>query len=178
MKIYLLRHAEKDSHGVLTEDGKMAAKALGQKMPALKEVIASPSERAKLTAKLISGQEPTVDERAGFSMSTPAKSIAINALAEDKGIPFLDAVTLYNDREVLAGVEAKARGLNELLRELQGTADDNVAALVVSHDLSISPAMAQRGIPLGSVGFLRGYIILSDGSVSWFSPGNLGGHSG
>jgi len=170
MRIYLLRHAEKDSAGIITESGKQAAKALGRKLPAFKQVIASPSERSKLTAKLISDQEPIVDARADFSMSSPAKSDAINALAREKNIPFLEAVTLYNDKEVLDGVEAKARDLNELLKELQERGGEG-AILVVSHDLSISPAMSQRGVLLQSIDFLHGYVIQSDGSVASFSPG-------
>lgn len=170
MKIYLLRHAHKDPDGIITEEGKAAARALGKKLPRFRVVIASPSDRARQTAQLIAGREPMVDQRADFSMSTAAKSIAMNALAAQKGIPFLEAANEYNDREVLEGIATKATELSTLLEELQNQFDDTVAALVVSHDLSISPAMAQRSILLQSIDFLNGYIIKSDGTVTVFAP--------
>lgn len=53
-KVYLTRHAEKDSEGVLTGEGRKAAVALGEKLPLedVADVICSDSLRAKETATL------------------------------------------------------------------------------------------------------------------------------
>jgi len=158
-KVYLLRHAEKDVKGILTPQGEAATAGARSTMPHLAKVIASPSNRASLTAKLLTGAEPVIDERANFSMSSQDKSDAMNKIANERQVPFLEAVQIYNDPEVLAGVDRKADELNELIDELLAGLRDGESALIVSHDLSISPAMAKRGIPLESVDFLKGYVV-------------------
>jgi broad specificity phosphatase PhoE len=163
-EVYLLRHAEKSDDGILTPAGEQAAQAKRLGLPEFAKVIASESQRARLTARLLTGQEPIIDDRAGFSMSTPEKSVAINTLAKDRGISFLEAVQQYNDQEVLDGVRQKAQELNQFVDELLSNLADGEQALVVSHDLSISPAMALRGIPLESIGFLHGYVIQNTSS--------------
>ena len=123
-----------------------------------------------LTAKLISRTEPTVDERANFYMAAADKSDAINKISVSMQIPFLAAVNEYNDEEVMVGVNKQASALNTLVDDLMATAPEDSSMLVVSYDLSISPAMAQRGIPLTSIDFLSGYVIKDDGSIAPFSP--------
>lgn len=159
-EIYLLRHAEKDINGTLTVAGKQSARELGRRLPEFASVTASPSSRAKETAKLLTDKDPSVEDRAGFYMASQEKSDAINQIAAEQNISFLDAAGKYQDSEVLQGIDAKATELNTLIDELLQTLDDGEAALVVSHDLSISPAMKQRGnIALESIDFLQGYTI-------------------
>ncbi len=168
-KVYLLRHGEKDPEGVLTEFGKKSSIKLGSTLPAFDKVISSESSRTQETAKLLAKITPTVDSRAGFYMATAKKSDALNALAVKDNISFLEAVTKLDDEEVLAGVKAKASELNKLIDEcLHDSRVDTI--LIVSHDLSISPAMSQRHMPFKSIDFLSGYTINETGAVTEFNP--------
>ena len=54
-EVYLIRHAEKDSSGVLTEDGKKRAIEIRDILPLVAKVIASDSTRTIVTAELVSG---------------------------------------------------------------------------------------------------------------------------
>lgn len=157
--VYLIRHAEKDSQGVLTDTGRAEAKKLSKTLPNFSIVISSDNPRTKETATILTGKDPQVDTRAGFYMAPQAKSDTINKLSKDKGISFLEAAVEYNDKEVNGGIEAKAKDLNILIEKTLERLTDNESALIVSHDLCISPAMRQRGTPLESVPFLSGYII-------------------
>ncbi len=169
-EVYILRHAEKDPQGTLTEQGRAKAKELATRLPTFFEVISSDSSRTQETAEILTGIKPKVDPRAGFYMTSPEKSEALNKLAVKKDISFLEAVVEYNDAEVLQGIENKAAELNQLIDWLLENLPDGARALVLSHDLSISPALKQRGIPLESIDFLNGYIIDNQGNVSAFHP--------
>jgi broad specificity phosphatase PhoE len=158
-EVYLIRHAEKDPDGILTPEGEEAAKTLRGTIPAFARVVSSNSSRTQKTAELLTGRKPEVDDRAGFSMSTQQKSDDINHLASENNITFLEAAIKYNDSEVLSGIDAKARELKELVTELLTGLEDGQKALVVSHDLSISPEVALDGVPLSSIDFLHGYVI-------------------
>lgn len=164
-EIHLRRHAEKDSNGIITENGERKARELSQHLPEFAKVISSNSARAVRTADLMSGQAPIEDERAGFYMATREKSDAINALASAEGLTFLEALQQYNDQEVLDGIDSKATDLNQLIAELFDELDIDEKALIVSHDISISPAMQQKGIPLESIQPLEGYIITEDDDI-------------
>jgi broad specificity phosphatase PhoE len=146
-EVYVIRHGEKDNGGILTKLGQKCAKELGKKLPDFEQVISSDSSRTKLTALLATNTEPIVDDRAGFFMAAQEKSDAINHLAEERGISFIDAVDLYNDGEMSEAVRNKAAGLNELIDETLKNLNENQSALIVSHDLTITPAMALRGLP-------------------------------
>ncbi len=167
-QVYLLRHAEKElgPHGALTEPGKQAAAAARQKLPQFKRVIASASERAQMTATLMTGQKPEVRPEAGFYLAPPEKSARLGDLVKRRGIPFSEAVNQLGDAEILGGVDAQARSLNqlidELLHQLLHQLGPDEAALIVSHDMSITPAMAQRGLPFEPIAFLGGYIVSDD----------------
>lgn len=98
-------------------------------------------------------------------MASTEKSKEINELAAQQGLTFLEAMEQYQDPEVLDGVKSKAEKLNLLIKELLDELDDDQKALIVSHDLSISPAMAAKGIPLASIDPLEGYVIRDDGVI-------------
>lgn len=168
-QIYLIRHAEKDDQGTLTEFGRAQASELHSNMPRFTNVISSESQRVQETAYLVTGDQPVVDSRAGFYMANPEKSDLLNKISKENNISFLEAVVKLNDPEVLAGVDTKASELNNLIEETIDTLSDGESALIASHDLSISPAMRQRGIPLESIPFLSGYIIDEDGNIQIFN---------
>lgn len=103
-EVYLLRHAEKDDQGTLTENGQEMAKKLGKLLPKFNKVISSNSERALLSALLITGVQPQPEERAGYFQTTKAKSDEINAIAAENNISFLDAAETYNNGELLKDI--------------------------------------------------------------------------
>lgn len=157
-EVYLIRHAEKDSEGVLTSEGEETAKALRKVIPAFAKVVSSDSSRTQKTAELLTGSKPKLDHRAGFFIATKQKSDDINNLANQNKISFLEAAVQYNDPEVLAGIDAKAKELKKLVNELLSSLEEGQKALIVSHDLSISPEVALEGVPLASIDFLQGYV--------------------
>ena len=166
--VYLLRHAEKDPNGSLTERGRNQAKNLGDKLPQFQEVISSDSKRTIETAELITGRKPIVDPRCRHYVAPKAKSDFLNTLAKERGISFLEAVVELNDEEVNQGVEEKAIELNQLVDELLRRTSEGQSSLIVSHDLSISPALSKRGIPLESIDYLCGYNISELGEIKSF----------
>jgi len=171
-EVYLLRHAEKDDQGTLTENGQEMAKKLGKLLPKFNKVISSNSERALLSALLITGVQPQPEERAGYFQTTKAKSDEINAIAAENNISFLDAAETYNNAELLKDIQDKAIGLNQLIDDTLATLSDGEYALILSHDMTISPAMAFRGQPRQPIQYLAGYRIDSEGQVNPFSTQN------
>lgn len=163
--IELRRHAEKDPNGLLTEKGVEASKKLGETLHKFSKVFSSDSDRAKLTAKLLTGIDARIDTRANMWMASPEKSAEINDLAVKQGVMFLEAIPLYNDSEVLEGTDLRADEFNVLIDQLFNELDKDEHGLIISHDLSISAAMAKRGIPIEAIAPLEGYIIYEDGNV-------------
>lgn len=164
--VELRRHAEKDPNGGLTENGAEATKKLGKTLPKFSKVVSSDSDRAQLTAKLMTGLEPQVDSRASMWMASPEKSAAINKLATEHGILFLEAIQKYNDSEVLEGTNVRADELNALIDQLLNDLGEDEHGLIVSHDLSISAAMSKKGISAEVIAPLEGYVIYESGDIT------------
>lgn len=166
-EVYLLRHGEKDANGILTESGKRAAEAMRSILPSFVRVISSDSDRTILTATLLTGAAPQIDHRAAYATTSSAISSEINGIAGKNGISFLDAARHHNDPEVLRGIDEQAHALNALIDELLAEIAEDDRALIVSHDLTIAPAMGFRGMSAESIDPLAGYVIgMSDGAVS------------
>ena len=164
-EIHLRRHAEKSSDGTLSKNGIETAKELSKSLPKFAKVISSDSDRARLTASLLTGAEVVVDMRAGMYMASLEKSDAINQLAVMYDLTFLEAVDEYKDKEVLEGIGDRADGLNQLIGELFDELKENEKALIVSHDLSIISAMMKKNISPVPIGPLEGYILKESGGV-------------
>lgn len=101
-------------------------------------------------------------------MASKEKSDLLNTIAREKNASFLEAVVQLNDQEVLKGIDAKATELNQLIDELLTKLPPGANALIVSHDLSISPALSKRGVPLESIDYLSGYIIDEFGKIETY----------
>lgn len=155
----MLRHGEKDAAGTLTERGKQAAEAMRSTLPDFVRVISSDSDRTILTAKLLTGEDPHIDRRAAYATTSSAISNEISALVQEHNISFLDAARLYDDPEVLRGIDEQAQELNAMIDELLDRLGEGEKALIVSHDLTIAPAMGLRGMSAESIDPLGGYII-------------------
>jgi broad specificity phosphatase PhoE len=167
--IELRRHAEKDANGLLTENGVKAAKNLGKTLDKFSKVFSSDSDRAKLTAKLLTGVDAQVDTRANMWVASEEKSAAINDLAARQGISFLEAIPQYNDPEVLEGTNSRADEFNTLIDQLFNELGKDERALIISHDLSIGLAVIKRGVPVKAIAPLEGYVVYEDGSVKAIS---------
>jgi broad specificity phosphatase PhoE len=163
--IELRRHAEKDPNGLLTKAGIEAAKSLAKKLPLFSHVISSDSERALLTAKLISSIDPRIDSRASMYMASSEKSNVINEIAIEKDLTFLEAIYEYADPEIIENTELRAHEFNELIDQMFDALDKDGYGLIISHDLSISAAMAKCGIPIETIAPLEGYIIYENGDI-------------
>lgn len=167
-KIYLIRHAEKDSKGVLSERGRADSIKLGDSLPKFDAIYSSGSNRTQESARLITGKNPEIDDRAGFYMAPDEKSDAINKIYKEQGIDFLEAVYVHNDNEVLRGISDQADRLNGMIDELLKPPGENV--LIVSHNLTMIPAIKKRGFDTGLLlDYLGGYIIDESGKIENFS---------
>lgn len=162
--VYLLRHGHKDVNGNLTTAGKKSAVTLKSTLPHFTVVVASGYARAIETAQILSGQDPRIDDRAGYPMAPQDVSDAINALAAQKGTSFLEAAQLYKNAKVLSDIHDHAQGLNGLIDELLDELADGQKALVVSHDITIVPAMSQRGLAGVPIEPLGGYVVSREGA--------------
>lgn len=167
-EVYLLRHAEKNENGILTDQGKRLANKLSETLPQFAKVISSSSPRTRITAALITGTDSHVDDRAGYYMTTQEKSDAISQLAAEKSITFFEAAYIYEDGALVKGINDQADGLNRLVDETLQSLSEDEAALIVSHDMTITPAMVRRGEPRQPIDYLSGYRIGGDGSIAKF----------
>lgn len=168
-EVYVIRHAEKAADGELTERGKQLANQLGSLLPKFASVTASNAPRTIETAVQITGIEPTKDDRAGFYTAAQDKSDDVNRLATESGITFFEAADIYNDPELLQGINTQAADLNKLIDDTFKSLSDGEAALIVSHDMTITPAMVLRGQPRKSIDYLSGYKLDDTGYLSPFS---------
>jgi broad specificity phosphatase PhoE len=167
-EVYVIRHAEKDESGELTEQGRQQAKQLRNVLPKFAIVTASTVPRTIETATLATGREPIIDSRASFYTSTQEVSADIRRLATERSITFFEAADMYNGGALADGIHSQAVKLNELLDETLERLNDSENALVVSHDMTITPAMALRGQPRQSISYLSGYVIARDGAIKVF----------
>ncbi len=166
--VYLLRHAdaERGKAGSVTKQGEERAGKLSKTLPRFAKVISSDTSRTKLTALLATGVDSVSDARAGFCELPLAKGSEILQLAADKGITFLEATVIYDDPGVTKAIDDKAQELNQLVDETLAGLRENESALIISHDMTIVPAMALRGEPRESIGYLSGYTITDGGTVA------------
>lgn len=169
-EVYLLRHAERGIEDAISDRGQLLSRKLGELLPKFSKVISSDSPRTIITASLITGDEPQIDKKASFYEPTEENSPAIKQQAVDNKITFFEAADMYESNILKDGIYNQAQGLNQLIDETFSDLDENSKALIVSHDMTISPAMVMRGQPSQSVDYLCGYIIKDDGTLRIFSP--------
>ncbi len=172
-EVYLLRHAQRGVSSPLSEIGKHQARQLGSKLPGFAIVIASNSPRTIATAELLSDRKPVTDNRADYYATTEEVSAEIAKLAAEKSINFFEAADIYNDGALVEGVQAQAASLNELVGDTLAELDDGERALVVSHDMTIVPAMVLRDQPRRSVNNLSGYVIDANWAIAAFDARQL-----
>lgn len=151
---------------MLTERGMEEAEAMRALLPVFARIISSDFDRTIMTAKLLTGEGPEIDHRAAYATTSAEISNKINTLAQEHNISFLDAARQYNDPTVLDGIEDQARILNILIDELLEELAEGEKALVVSHDLTIVPAMSLRDMTGMSIAPLAGFIVSTNDGIA------------
>ena len=172
--VYVLRHAPKDNEtGELTEEGKAKAAELRGHMPNFDLIIASPSSRTQETARLLTGNEPEVDTRAGHFMGTPEQSDALNYAARLHPLGFIGA--LYDTPELKEDMIKKAQELVDLIHEASEKVTPNGKAVIFTHDIQMVPAKQlldgrEIGTPVETFDPLSGYIVNDKGEITYYKP--------
>ena len=93
-EIYVLRHAEKDATGNLTEEGKVVAVEFSKRLGRFDFVYSSNKPRAVETAVLLTGTQPIIDTRAG---AIPLTSEEVRNIHEEGKLhPFGIAGVLFD----------------------------------------------------------------------------------
>ena len=169
-QLYLLRHGEQDSHDRFTEDTINLAAEISKRLPPFATIVSSGVERAFQTPVLLINEYPTVDDRAGYFLPVEEHGQAIHNFGVTNGMNFIDVVEAFQGGKLAEGTHAYAAGLNELVDETLDGLSDGESALIVSHDLTISTAMALRGLEKVSSNFLHGYLLDEAGQATTF-PG-------
>lgn len=131
-QVYVIRHAKKDRNGNLTEEGKEHAKKLKENFPKFDIVLSSEMDRAKETAKLLTGEAPLVDKRANIinvPLSDEQKLFDLG-----KSHPYGIAGVIFETAEYRHLIEEVGENLSLLIGETLARLPENGKALIVSHD--------------------------------------------
>jgi len=167
--VYILRHAQKDRLGNLTDEGRTNAKLLKNKLPKFKLVIASDSPRTQETAELLTGTKPQIDHRAGYFSAPKKISEEINKNALIHPLGFVGAY--LENEDISEEITKKAWGLVNLVHEILERLNREENALIVSHEITIVPAgkLFIKEFNLSSFEYLSGYTIDEDGNLNLLS---------
>lgn len=132
-KIYVIRHADKNKEtGQLTEEGRKRASLLKEKLGELDIIITSNRPRVIDTAKLLTGKEPTLDERAGFVYSSKEQNEKLSQLA--KLHPLNHAGVIFDSPEFKELADTIGDNLISLIKETLSKLPEDGKALIVSQD--------------------------------------------
>lgn len=132
-EVYVLRHANWNlNRDSLTGEGKQKCLDLKEKLGKFDIVISSNFDRNKETAKLLTGVEPKVDERAGILKLTEEQNNKITELRQKH--PFGVAGAILSIPELIEPVKKAGKNLIELIKEAVSKLPENGRALIISHD--------------------------------------------
>jgi len=132
-KILILRHADWDlRNDTLTDEAKAACTALKPQLPPVTLVISSSLNRAIECANLLTGQQPTIDDRAAFPKLEPETfaQIAIARRTHPLGV----AGSIFAIPAAREPYRAQAALFLELVKETLAKLTGEQTALIVSHD--------------------------------------------
>lgn len=174
-EVYLLRHAQLDPEGALTQEGAGYAQAIGRLLPAFDMVITAGDRATNQTAQLMTGNAtPDVDPRAGIG----SELLDYRQEIEDFELPpngdLMDYLCpeLYSDAgaELREPLVRQARALSDLTFELRLTLPEEGKALVVSYGLLIANAMHLRSQPDEPIAHCHGYVLGDELRKTRFAP--------
>ncbi len=133
-QIYILRHANKNKEtGELTEEGRRLARELKDKLGIFNLVITSDKNSRLLeTAKLLTGVDPDIDQRAGLIYDSDEQHEIIGKLA--KTHPFTHAGVIYENPEYKNLAEKLGQYTLALFQETFNKLPENGKALIIAQD--------------------------------------------
>lgn len=138
-EIIIVRHGNWNlTHDRLTEQGKNRCTELKPKLGSFAIATSSPFGRTQETARLLSGLEPNVDERASILKSPPEFSQRVAELR--KTHPFGVAGAIISVPELRKPLREQGQQLVALAKETFNQLSDDQRALIVSHDGTIVAA--------------------------------------
>lgn len=167
-EVFILRHSKRDADGNLTEEGEVLARRIAAQLSHVSLAASSSAPRAKQTAAILFGNEPSVDTRAGFYASIEDRAKEISDYAEANGMSFIEAAYKLNDGELAAGISEQATALDSLINEMLRQLPDDGSGLIISHGMTIAPAMALRGLEARLPDYVAGYRVQADGTTSLY----------
>lgn len=167
--VYILRHAQKDNSGKLTNEGIESAKLMRKKIPKFNIVIASDSPRTQETAALLTGLQPQLDIRAGYFNAPQQIGKEIDREALTNLFGFTGAYLA--NKEIEKNVTTQANALIALIYETLNKLSLNENALIVSHDITLIPAIRilDKKLTIQSFKYLSGFIINEDKMIQLFA---------
>lgn len=161
-QVYVLRHADKNKEtNQLTNEGRKRADSLRKKLGRFNIVITSDRDRTKETAFLLSGQQPLLDSRTGFSYFSKEQENEIRPLA--KKHPRDYAGVIFGDRKYQDLAITLGNNLLEVIKETIAKLPDNGKALIVSQDGVM--VAAEKLLSKGSFEELEKYFLPLQGFV-------------
>jgi broad specificity phosphatase PhoE len=133
-QIYVLRHANKNKEtGELTDEGREKARELRNVLGLFNLVITSDKQpRLVETARLLTGEEPIIDKRAGIVYSSEEQHKKLGDLA--KIHPLNHAGAMYEFPEFESLAIAIGKDLLSLISETFEKLPENGRALIVAQD--------------------------------------------
>lgn len=168
-QVYVLRHAQKDDLGNLTDEGRDHAKLLQNRLPKFKIIITSDAPRTQETAFLLTGSKSQIDIRAGYFNAPQQINEAIHTEALRHPFGFVGA---YLDNvDIAEEIVKKAHGFVDLIHETLSSIDEEEKALIVSHEITMVPAakLFIKESDIKSFKYLSGYIISENNNLELLS---------
>ncbi|HLD25007.1 MAG TPA: histidine phosphatase family protein [Patescibacteria group bacterium] len=143
-EILVLRHAEKDANGNLTEEGKGRASDFRKQLGHFDLIYSSDKPRAVETAMLLTGNQPIIDVRASALPFSPEE---IRSTHEQGALhAFGIAGALFDSDTYRPKIVEKGKALVGLIQEALNKLADNGRALIISHDgVMVAADMILRG---------------------------------
>lgn len=167
-EIYILRHAEKDETGNLTEAGKIIAADFSKRLGHFDFVFSSDKPRAIETATLLTGSKPVIDIRASAISFTPEEIQSTHEQGKDH--KFGIAGVLFDSDMYRPKIIEKGNNLVELIEELWNKLSHNERALIISHDgVMVAAYMPLLNLDLSKAGRtfepLQGFRVFGNFSI-------------
>ena len=167
-EVFILRHSKRDADGNLTEEGETLARRIAAGLPHISRAASSSAPRAIQTASILFGRKPGADTRAGFYTPVEDRAKEVAAYAESNDESFIQAANEIDGGKMAIGIAEQAAALDALITEMLRQLPADGSGLIVSHGMTIAPAMALRGLEAQLPDYVAGYHVQADGSAELY----------
>lgn len=173
-QVWVLRHANRNiGEDTLTEEGRKKCVDLKERIVSFDIIISSPFDRTKETARLLTGVESSVDERAGTLTLTKEQNDKITVLRKEH--PLGVAGAIFSIPELIESVKEAGQHLSDLIRETIQKLPMNGKALIISHDgtmVSAEKILKKESFATLEKTYneLEGFVIDENLKISSFEP--------